>query len=272
MTQKEALELFNLDEFSSPEEIKKQYRALFSDYQLRLTNAPTPQLKKLYKKNIQDLDAAVMLLCPEITPDQLQDLPTDTPNYEFSLKHNQLSRTTNKQNTTSSRKTNKSLVLFTTVISFVAIAFIAGGIYVYMKYLAKTEEYVQLEKQFKSVTTENEVLKQVFSPFAENGKLEIQNQFESEIVIRWWSVLYRDQKNKFRNFDSGYYGYPQPKIRKGSSLKLFHMDSQNNVIWDGSVVYYSILVHDQETGREYNFSGIWSEKVYNRRIIIKPPS
>jgi RNA-directed DNA polymerase len=47
----------------SREEIYKNW-GLYNDYQIRLTNAPTASLKRMYQKNLQELKAAVEVLAP----------------------------------------------------------------------------------------------------------------------------------------------------------------------------------------------------------------
>jgi hypothetical protein len=44
--------------------VRRRYQKLYNDFQVRLTNAPTPALKKMYQKNIQDLRTACDVLCP----------------------------------------------------------------------------------------------------------------------------------------------------------------------------------------------------------------
>lgn len=53
-----SLEVLGLSENSSDTEIKKRYQELYEDYNIRLTNAPTPALKKLYQKNLQEIEDA----------------------------------------------------------------------------------------------------------------------------------------------------------------------------------------------------------------------
>ncbi len=48
----------------SAQEIRRQYQRIYNDYQIRLTNAPTASLKRMYQKNLQELKAAVEVLAP----------------------------------------------------------------------------------------------------------------------------------------------------------------------------------------------------------------
>jgi predicted component of type VI protein secretion system len=62
----EAAEMLGLWPGSPPDEVKKRYQKMYNDFQIRLTNAPTPSLKKMYQKNIQDLRAAAEALAPGV--------------------------------------------------------------------------------------------------------------------------------------------------------------------------------------------------------------
>lgn len=50
----EYLEILNLDESATINEIEARFNELYSDFQIRLTNAPTPNLKKLYQKTYKN--------------------------------------------------------------------------------------------------------------------------------------------------------------------------------------------------------------------------
>jgi predicted component of type VI protein secretion system len=63
----EAAEMLGLWPGSPPEEVRKRYQKMYNDFQIRLTNAPTPSLKKMYQKNLQDLRAAAEALAPGVT-------------------------------------------------------------------------------------------------------------------------------------------------------------------------------------------------------------
>ena len=60
----EAAEILGLWPGSPAEEVRKRYQKMFNDFQIRLTNAPTPSLKKMYQKSLQDLKTAAETLCP----------------------------------------------------------------------------------------------------------------------------------------------------------------------------------------------------------------
>jgi len=64
MSEAEAAEILGLWPGSPPDEVRRRYQKLYNDFQIRLTNAPTPSLKKMYQKNIQDLKMACDVICP----------------------------------------------------------------------------------------------------------------------------------------------------------------------------------------------------------------
>jgi hypothetical protein len=64
MSPAEAAELIGLWPGSPPDEVRKRYQKLYNDFQIRLTNAPTPALKKMYQRNMQDLKVACEVISP----------------------------------------------------------------------------------------------------------------------------------------------------------------------------------------------------------------
>jgi predicted component of type VI protein secretion system len=64
MSAAEAAELIGLWPGSPPDEVRKRYQKLYNDFQIRLTNAPTPALKKMYQRNMQDLKIACEVIAP----------------------------------------------------------------------------------------------------------------------------------------------------------------------------------------------------------------
>ncbi|MEE8146090.1 MAG: hypothetical protein V3T24_00680, partial [Longimicrobiales bacterium] len=70
-----------------PDQIRARFQELHSEYQVRLTNAPTPNLKKLYQQKLQELDEAAALLGGEAGGDDHQDLPAAEPVYDAGAVH-----------------------------------------------------------------------------------------------------------------------------------------------------------------------------------------
>ncbi len=64
MTEAEAAEILGLWPGTPADEVRRRYQKMYNDFQIRLTNAPTPSLKRMYQKNIQDLRTACEVLAP----------------------------------------------------------------------------------------------------------------------------------------------------------------------------------------------------------------
>jgi DnaJ-domain-containing protein 1 len=60
----QAAELLGVAPGASRDEVRRQYQKIYNDYQIRLTNAPTASLKRMYQKSVQELKAAAEALAP----------------------------------------------------------------------------------------------------------------------------------------------------------------------------------------------------------------
>lgn len=72
-----ALLALDLDAEAGDEKIRKRYQELYSEFQIRLTNAPTPELKTTYERRLNELRAAVEILSPQVAASI--DLPALEP-------------------------------------------------------------------------------------------------------------------------------------------------------------------------------------------------
>jgi predicted component of type VI protein secretion system len=64
MTLEEAEALLGIAADATPDEIRQQYRRIYNDLQIRLTNATASSVRRMYQKNLQDLKTACEVLCP----------------------------------------------------------------------------------------------------------------------------------------------------------------------------------------------------------------
>jgi hypothetical protein len=62
----EAAEILGVAPGAAPDEIRSRYQRIYNDLQIRLTNAPTASLKRMYQKNLQNLKVAAETLSPGI--------------------------------------------------------------------------------------------------------------------------------------------------------------------------------------------------------------
>src|SRR5437667_5328124 len=79
MNRTDAAAILNVDPSASPEEARRAYQELFTEHQVRLTNAPTPALRSLYQARLLELDEARDALLTPSAGDANSDLPTDQP-------------------------------------------------------------------------------------------------------------------------------------------------------------------------------------------------
>ena len=64
LSRPQAAELLGVAVGATADEVRRQYQKIYNDYQIRLTNAPTASLKRMYQKSVQELKAAVEVLAP----------------------------------------------------------------------------------------------------------------------------------------------------------------------------------------------------------------
>jgi len=64
MTPAQAAEILGLAPGTAPADVRRQYQKLHNDLQVRMTNTPSPSLKRMYQKNLQELRLACELLAP----------------------------------------------------------------------------------------------------------------------------------------------------------------------------------------------------------------
>ena len=64
LTVAEAAEILGVAPGAPGHEVRKKYQKIYNDLQIRLTNAPTASLKRMYQKNLQSLKAAAEVISP----------------------------------------------------------------------------------------------------------------------------------------------------------------------------------------------------------------
>src|SRR5512146_1610233 len=79
MTKAEAAAVLGVDERASKADVRRRYETLHNDFRIRLTNAPTPALKKTYQLKLQELLEACDALYPGFTGDESSDFPSAEP-------------------------------------------------------------------------------------------------------------------------------------------------------------------------------------------------
>jgi len=64
MTPAQAAELLGMAVGTPSADVRRQYQKLHNDLQVRMTNTPSPSLKRMYQENLQELKLACEVLAP----------------------------------------------------------------------------------------------------------------------------------------------------------------------------------------------------------------
>lgn len=288
ITKEEALELLNLSSSSGKDEISSAYKQLYSDYQIRLTNAPTPHLKTLYQNNLKKLEDALKLLLPEGISGGIEDLPSDTPvlqtgsNTNTAKVQSGTAKTTTGNNKTGQNKqaaAEKKNSILLPIIGLVAIIAVAAAVFVIIQYGGM---YNAKQKEALALIKERDELKKTvsnFTPILENGKMRVVNNFNSDISVVWWAVTYRDKNGDIKKFDSFSDGYnqngnpmfPSYDVKIGQSVEMQYAIG-NSVVWDGSVITYALIFMDSKNPSTLiSFSGIWNNDAKDGKLYLSKP-
>jgi hypothetical protein len=64
MSRAQAAELLGVAPDTAAAEVRRQYHRLHNDLQIKITNTPSPSLRRMYQKNLQELKTACEVLAP----------------------------------------------------------------------------------------------------------------------------------------------------------------------------------------------------------------
>lgn len=269
MTQEEARSVLGINETLTNTEIRKVYSESYSEFQIRLTNAPTPALRKLYTKNLDKLVQAFETLCPEQSPSLDSELPTDTPSYDSE----NLVKSNPKSAMPKPSKSKKKSGLLNIILMVITAVSIAGAVYMI---LATSKLKTELKEQATfnvDLQKEIDLTKPITSKLV-NGKFRIKNAGTDTYYLIWCSAIFLDSEGNFRYFNSEDHkdSFIQEKFGPGKVLTL-ELAKGNETIWDGSVIFYSIeLFRRNEKGQQefYHFTGNWGEDVKDGTLKLNP--
>jgi hypothetical protein len=263
MTKEEAAAILGILPTSTIEEVRRRYQELHSDYQIRLTNAPTPMLRKAYQKNLQELREASQVLYPGLELTTASDLPTSQPvsttSAATSAKKPADIRT---GRTPPPEKGRESGVPRSALVGFVlAVAFAAAASFFFLKWTNLVELQEMLHgsvddqiQSLKRLKVDTGSLKQSLS-LLQNGWFVVCNQTSEKVTIDSLTVTYRDQDH-YRTFNTAFHDYVTWDVQPGRRLKL-SLKRGEDVIWDGSVLFYSMNLTYK--GNDYLLAGVWNE-------------
>lgn len=284
----EYLEIFNLDESATTEEIQTRFNELYSDFQIRLTNAPTPNLKKLYQKNLQELEETYALLTNQkVTGQTKTDLPSSKPVQNSQTGSNE---SNNKrivgENTPNSNpqviagrnakipspsiNNNKGLkssgISFNLFVITVVVA-VAGIALLTSLYIDGKNEVTEMQKEAEK---NQEFLR--FKDMFKNGKFKVENRTNQTVTVLITHITFFDNQGQLKEYKFlGTEGNPksvQVVIEPGKNVSINQYDGP--VKWDGSVVSYAMLVYGNGNSSQPSavYSGIWLHEWPENKLVI----
>lgn len=269
MTNVEAAALLGVQEAATPDQIRRRYEELHNDFQIRLTNAPTPALKKTYQKNLQELREAVEVLAPGATSGGMPDLPSAEPvdgrsdDIRSGFATRPVSRPARAQDVEAPAGLAKS-----TIVAIVAAALFAGlsaFLGLSMAKQATTEE--QLTARLASVTNDLQRQVKTYSALEYADQLRVRNASRQTLKIAALSVTYLDKASgELKTVHSGTYDYHMWEIRPGEVQRV-DGDIGRGRDWDGPVVFYSLVV-EYPNVEPFLKSGAWTRDIDTREKVL----
>lgn len=251
MNIQDAYHVLGIPENSSSDDIQSKYNELYNDYQIRLTNAPTPNLKKLYQKNLEELNDALSALRSDAVQ---SDLPSSGPVFNHVSQSKRTSEPLQQpkpkvQNarTTQTVNNNKKMNLNPVIIgAAIAIIGIATAAFFGMKFM-ETEGKLQ---EYGNIKLTNDSLMK-FNRYFTNSKFKVQNMGKLPMTIVNVIVYYRNNKSELEK----YVERDINKVIGPSAIDSLNTVDGNKVIWDGSVIsYYFKFMYNNEPN---HWSGLW---------------
>ena len=268
---RKAYELLDLDASADEAAIRTRYQERFSDFRIRLDNAPTPELKKTYGDKLAALKRAVATIAPDVLAvPSAADLPAAQPVHrtstiESSTPHAPPAAAEKPEKKHPSRPTaldqtpgQKAKILPSTLVMGIigALMIAATAIFMYLYLQAadveaglqedlaqRQEVIVGLEQQIPTVEAALEELQQNKAQLLENAEVKICNLSSKEMIVRWLNATYVDPTGRFVTFDSAWdeLGWDKWTIGPGQTFKT-QVVRGTQVIWDGEAVFFSVLL------------------------------
>lgn len=263
MNREEAANLLNVPVNAQLTEIRSKYQELYNEYQIRLTNAPTPNLKKIYQSNLQELNQALEILQGTSNANQLE-LPSSSPTYKQAEQisstnsgfngsgaSNNASKVGDLHEKSTKSKNTESNKLLIPVIA-VAVVFAAVAVFFGLSDFDKKEQLDEYKGRVDSAVSLSKELDR-YKANCSNQILKIKND-GSDFYITGVSVTYWNEFNKLEKQEYPY--YDKLLVRGGGSTQLQRTEG-SRVQWDGSVVSYAIGI--EHNSADFFVSGIFSK-------------
>jgi hypothetical protein len=271
MTRSEAAELLGVAEDAPAGDVRRRYEALLTDYQIRLTNAPTPALKKTYQQKLQDLMAAGDVLHPGLTSGPAgSDLPSPEPLIDsvsgagaatLGLRTRRVAEPSVTSRTSAGGE-DAGLPRSTLFAAAGAVVLAAVLSFVILRLVQVSSQAAALETERDRLAAGTAALEARVAAndrFLHRDRLRVRNLSQQTVKISAAAFVYRDDEGAMKMQHSGNFGYPTWEIRPGGVAQL-DAEMGRGRMWDGAVVYYSFLV--EYPGMEpFLKTGLWADDI-----------
>jgi cell division protein FtsB len=279
--EREAYEALELKPPASAEQVQHRFRELYSELQVRLDNAPTPELKSRYRDRLDRLKIALATLVPAIDaePDTLPSAePVDVtgmippalaaPRLAASGAAGQASAEPaaaavpaaagGEAPPRAPRRERRGRLprsaIFMSVLAMVTVSVAAAFLVLYLgqarvrgamqsDLASARKEVAALEQQIPEVERTIQDLQSNRLKLLENRALKICNMSQSRLIVRWLDAAYVRPDGQFGNFDSlrELRAWDLWVIPPGGTQQ-FNYVRGDQVVWDGSAVFFSALL------------------------------
>jgi hypothetical protein len=244
MTRDEAAALLGAKMDATAADVQRRYEELHNEYQVRLTNAPTPALKKTYQKNLQDLRDACEVLAPgSVTSPVAADLPAAEPTLTSGTSAARPARpVSGPASREAARAQDAGLPRSTMATLAVAVLLAAGASLLLLLWRGAVrtgDETAQRLAETVVALEKTETTLKDYQQVFQTAPLDVCNRSSKPVRIETVVAMYRDQSGKRRTVHSGSYGYPPWDIPAGSRSRLAILRGQPDD-WDGAATVYAL--------------------------------
>lgn len=255
MERDEALQLLGLPANATEEQVRKAYGEVYNDYQLRLTNAPTPNLKKLYQKNLEETNQALSVLLGQGASGVLKDLPSSSPTFSAEVEplvarpatRTEAGRTAAPAKPGPEKgKTSMAPML----MLLAGIVGLAGAVFFAMRASAAQEKLAEAEPYKAQV----EQLQQDLETFKQ-GRMKIQNVGEVPFTVTGIIYTYVDPEGRLKKD----WHELDVTVRGGGSEPL-EVITGGTATWDGTVLSYTMTVMKSGWDCPWIEAGMWAQQ------------
>ena len=284
MNKEQAFHILGLPDEATASAISKKFSELYNDYQIRYTNAPTPNLKTLYKKNIEEIQEAYNVLTQVENQGDKSELPLTEPRFSDPIDE----PVRPSANTTTVIKTDKNGIsgkgnvtsivnppeitanssnLKWILIILLLVSVIACGIFYFQK----------LNRDAKITELNTKMANPAFARMS-NSKFVVRNEGRYDFTITYLMVFYRNSAGEVvcnvydRSLDKVHEkGYPVPP-GKNVPLQLEMTGPDGSTRWDGSVIFFYLCGDTRNNtfdGPDGAILGFWNEKSTDGVLQLK---